>query len=154
MSSESALGLRSDAARNREQLLDAALRLFHERGLKVPSLSIAEAAGLGVGTLYRHFPTREDLTAALAHRSYRIALDHATEAADGDEPALEALHTFFCRTIERRDELMLPRTAPRSRSTTKPSRCGQRSAPRWTASSPAAARREPSAGTSPPPTSS
>ena len=80
MSSESALGLRSDAARNREQLLDAALRLFHERGLKVPSLSIAEAAGLG----------------------------HATEAADGDEPALEALHTFFCRTIERRDELMLP----------------------------------------------
>ena len=101
-------GLRSDAARNREQLLDAALRLFHERGQKVPSLSIAEAAGLGVGTLYRHFPTREDLTAALAHRSYRIALDHATEAADGDEPALEALHTFFCRTIERRDELMLP----------------------------------------------
>jgi AcrR family transcriptional regulator len=124
-----ALGLRSDAARNREQLLDAALRLFHERGLKVPSLSIAEAAGLGVGTLYRHFPTREDLTAALAHRSYRIALDHATETADGDEPALEALHTFFCRTIER-------------------------SAPRWTASSPAAARREPFAGTSPPPTSS
>ena len=70
MSSESALGLRSDAARNRGQLLDAALRLFHERGLSVPSLSIAEAAGLGVGTLYRHFPTREDLTAALAHRSY------------------------------------------------------------------------------------
>jgi AcrR family transcriptional regulator len=101
-------GLRRDAARNRERLLDAALRLFHERGEKVPSLAIAKAAGVGAGTLYRHFPTREDLAAALAHRSYRIALGHASEAADGAAPAPDALRTFFARTIERRDELMLP----------------------------------------------
>lgn len=108
MSSESAPELRRDAARNRERLLDAALRLFHEHGQNVPSLAIATAAGLGAGTLYRHFPTREDLAAALAHRSYRIALAHAVEAADGDAPAPDALRTFLLRTIERRDELMLP----------------------------------------------
>jgi hypothetical protein len=94
------------------------------------------------------------VTPALAHRSYRIALDHATEAADGDEPALEALHTFLGRTIERRDELMLPLQAPRSHSTTKPRDATAISAALDRVPRPPAARREPSGGTSPPPTSS
>ena len=51
--------------RNRELLLDSAQRLFRERGTKVTSLAITEGAGLAAGTLYRHFPTRDDLLAAL-----------------------------------------------------------------------------------------
>lgn len=51
--------LRADAARNREKLLDAATRLFAERGLDVPMEHIARRAGVSIGTLYAHFPTRE-----------------------------------------------------------------------------------------------
>ena len=98
---------RRDAVRNRELLLDSAQRLFRERGTKVSSLAITEGAGLAAGTLYRHFPTREDLFAALSERSFGIALDHAREAAEGGRPAPEALLTFLERTIERREELMM-----------------------------------------------
>jgi AcrR family transcriptional regulator len=108
MSGEPNRGPRRDAVRNRELLLDSAQRLFRERGAKVSSLAITEGAGLGAGTLYRHFPTREDLLAALSERSYRIALQHAAEAAASDRPTADALRRFLERTIERRDELALP----------------------------------------------
>lgn len=51
--------LRADAARNREKLLAAATRLFAERGIDVPMEHIAKRAGVSIGTLYAHFPTRE-----------------------------------------------------------------------------------------------
>jgi AcrR family transcriptional regulator len=51
--------LRADAARNREKLLAAATRLFAERGLDVPMEHIARSAGVSIGTLYAHFPTRD-----------------------------------------------------------------------------------------------
>ena len=51
--------LRADAATNRQALLDAAARLYSERGLDVPYEEIAREAGVGRATLYRHFPTRE-----------------------------------------------------------------------------------------------
>jgi AcrR family transcriptional regulator len=108
MGQDSSRGPRRDAVRNRELLLDSAQRLFRERGEKVSSLAITEGAGLGAGTLYRHFPTRDDLLAALSERSYRIALEHAVEASVAELPAPEALRRFFERTIERREELMLP----------------------------------------------
>jgi AcrR family transcriptional regulator len=108
MSDEPSRGPRRDAVRNRELLLDSAQRLFRERGAKVSSLAITEGAGLGAGTLYRHFPTREDLLAALSERSYRVALEHAVEAAESELPTPEALRRFLERTIERRDELALP----------------------------------------------
>lgn len=108
MSEKRSRGPRRDATRNRELLLDSAQRLFRERGEKVSSLAITEGAGLGAGTLYRHFPTREDLLAALSERSYRIALEHAVEAAEGELPTAASLRRFLERTIERRDELTLP----------------------------------------------
>jgi AcrR family transcriptional regulator len=107
MSEKSGRGTRADAVRNRELLLESAQRLFRERGPKVSSLAITEGAGLGAGTLYRHFRDREELIAALSERSYGIALEHATEAAASDAPAPAALLRFLERTIERRDELML-----------------------------------------------
>lgn len=100
--------LRSDAVANRERLLDAAAAAIRQDGPKAPIAAIAKGAGVGVGTFYRHFPTRAALFAALAARSHRLALEHAREAADSDQPAILALGGFFERTIKRRDELILP----------------------------------------------
>ncbi|HEY2770498.1 MAG TPA: helix-turn-helix domain-containing protein [Solirubrobacteraceae bacterium] len=57
--------LRADAERNRKRLLDAATQLFRERGLEVGVGEIAERAHVGRGTLFRNFPTKEDLIAAV-----------------------------------------------------------------------------------------
>jgi AcrR family transcriptional regulator len=54
---------RADARRNRQRILDAAASAFAEGGLDVPLETVAERAGVGIGTLYRHFATREDLVA-------------------------------------------------------------------------------------------
>src|SRR6478735_3090144 len=56
--------LRADAERNRERIVSAAARLFAEQGLSVPLEDVARAAGVGVATLYRRFPTRTDLAIA------------------------------------------------------------------------------------------
>lgn len=55
---------RADAVRNRERLLAAADRMFRERGAQASLDEVATQAGVGIGTLYRHFPTREALLAA------------------------------------------------------------------------------------------
>jgi AcrR family transcriptional regulator len=57
--------LRADAERNRRRILDAARATFAERGLEVGVDAIAQAAGVGVGTLYRRFPTKDDLLRAI-----------------------------------------------------------------------------------------
>ena len=57
--------LRSDAERNRQRLLEVAQEVFAREGLAVPIDEIARRAGLGVGTLYRHFPTKEALFEAI-----------------------------------------------------------------------------------------
>jgi len=72
---------RKDAAANRERVLDAATVLVRRDGEKVPMAQIAERAGVGVGTVYRHFATREELLGALVHRSFGLALDNARAAA-------------------------------------------------------------------------
>ena len=53
--------MRSDAAANRQRILDAAMELFTEKGTDADVREICERAGIGMGTLYRHFPTKEDL---------------------------------------------------------------------------------------------
>src|SRR5918998_82358 len=70
--------LRADARRNRERLLDAALALFVESGPEVALEAVARGAGVGIGPLYRHFPTRE----ALVEAAYRSELDRLCDAAD------------------------------------------------------------------------
>src|ERR1700753_4349104 len=74
---------RSDAARNRRALARAAVAAVHREGLGVPMATIAADAGGGIGTLYRHFPTREDLLGYLTHASFEQVLANA-EAAAGD----------------------------------------------------------------------
>jgi AcrR family transcriptional regulator len=100
--------LRSDAEANRERVLAAAAIAVTRDGEKVPMARIADEAGVGIGTLYRHYPTRPALLAALALRSYRLVLDHARAAADSDESAPTALARFFEQTIAARDDLILP----------------------------------------------
>ncbi|HXD53157.1 MAG TPA: helix-turn-helix domain-containing protein [Solirubrobacteraceae bacterium] len=69
---------RADARRNREKLLAAAVELFAVAGQDVPLEAIAERAGVGIGTLYRNFPTRE----ALAEAAYRNEVRRLCDAAD------------------------------------------------------------------------
>jgi AcrR family transcriptional regulator len=69
--------LRADARRNRDRVLAAASRAFAEHGLAVPLDDIAAAAGVGPGTVYRHFPTKEALFEAV---SLANVLDLAAEA--------------------------------------------------------------------------
>ena len=67
--------LRSDARRNRDRLLREAVQAFSHDGPDVPLDAIAKRAGVGIGTLYRHFPTRE----ALVEAAYRSELDRLCE---------------------------------------------------------------------------
>jgi AcrR family transcriptional regulator len=78
--------LRVDAERNRGRIVEAAQAAFAERGLDVPLEDVAERAGVGIATLYRRFPTREDLIAACFERrlaDYARAAEEALEAPDG-----------------------------------------------------------------------
>jgi len=70
--------LRADARRNREAVLEAARSAFAADGLSVPLDEIARRAGVGPGTLYRHFPTKEALIEAVVHdRVRRLAIEGA-----------------------------------------------------------------------------
>jgi AcrR family transcriptional regulator len=78
--------LRADAQRNRARLLEAAEAVFAAEGISVPVDLIAEKAGVGVGTLYRHFPTKEKLfEAILIGRIGEIVLD-ARARIESDDP--------------------------------------------------------------------
>jgi AcrR family transcriptional regulator len=78
--------LRADGRRNRERVLVAAQQLFAEQGLAVPIDAIARRAGVGPGTVYRHFSSKEELfAAAVAHRTDRL-LARAEDRAASEEP--------------------------------------------------------------------
>lgn len=88
--------LRADARRNRESILAAAGQAFAEEGLGVPVDEIARRAGVGAGTLYRHFPTKEALfEAVVVEHMQQLAAD-ARDALEGDEPG-PALFEFMGR---------------------------------------------------------
>jgi AcrR family transcriptional regulator len=102
--------MRSDALRNREQLTRAAVTALHREGLGVPMATIAAEAGVGVGTLYRHFPAREDLVDELTRRSFQRMVDHLLQATQLGGTATEILRHFLTAVIKDRDELLLPTT--------------------------------------------
>ncbi|MGW4652498.1 TetR/AcrR family transcriptional regulator [Kitasatospora sp. NPDC004289] len=78
--------LRADARRNRERILEAAVRAFAEQGPDVPLDAIAKAAGVGSGTLYRHFPRREELVEAAYRNELARVCDSAAELLDAYPP--------------------------------------------------------------------
>jgi AcrR family transcriptional regulator len=90
--------LRADAERNREHVLHIAQEVFASEGLAVPIDEIAKRAGLGVGTLYRHFPTKEALFLAIVvDRMERLVAD-ACELARAPD-AGEAFFGFLSRIV-------------------------------------------------------
>jgi AcrR family transcriptional regulator len=89
-------GLRADAERNRERVLDAAREVFAEQGLDASTNEIARRAGVGVATLFRRFPTRDELVGAVfADKMHAYAA--ATDAALADPDPWHG----FCGYIER-----------------------------------------------------
>jgi AcrR family transcriptional regulator len=92
--------LRADAARNRERLLTAAVRaLSSGAGTEVTLEAIARDAGVGIGTLYRHFPTREALIEA-AYRNELIRLCEAAPELQRTLPADEATRAWMDRFVD------------------------------------------------------
>jgi AcrR family transcriptional regulator len=87
---------RSDARRNQQTLLDAAAVVFVRAGVDAPVREIAAEAGVGMGTIYRHFPTRSDLVVAV-FRHQLDALAAATTATAAGENPYEALRSWVAR---------------------------------------------------------
>jgi AcrR family transcriptional regulator len=91
--------LRKDAARNREKLLGAAVELFAERGTEGSLEEVAKRAEVGIGTLYRHFPTRD----ALVEAAYRNEVAQLRAAADellAELPPDQALEAWVRRFVD------------------------------------------------------
>ena len=100
--------LRSDVARNHQTLIRAATAAVHREGPRVPMATIAADAGVGIGTLYRHFATREELLSYLTHVSFERVLANAQAAERTGATATEALQLFIEAAISQRNELVLP----------------------------------------------
>ena len=92
--------LRRDAERNRQRILKAASEVFTERGLDVSLDEVARHAGVGVGTVYRRFRTKEDLVAALFMDSIDAVATLAEEAAEAPDP-WSGLVSFMEQMAER-----------------------------------------------------
>jgi AcrR family transcriptional regulator len=99
---------RSDALANRAALLDAATRIIIREGQTVTLELVAAEADLGIATLYRHFANRDELFAAVIHRSYEQIAELALKAQKSQGPAPDVLRTFLTRIIASRDRLALP----------------------------------------------
>jgi AcrR family transcriptional regulator len=91
--------LRADAQRNRDKILTAAVRVFAEEGLDAHLERIAKEAGVGSGTLYRNFPTRESLIEA-AYRNEVAKLCAAVPELLGEMPPRQALRAWMGRFLD------------------------------------------------------
>src|ERR1700736_3154233 len=90
---------RTDAVRNRERVLEAANAVFSAGGADASLEAVARHAGVGIGTLYRHFPTREALFEAV----YRREVEQLRELADdlsGEREPVEALRRWLRSNVE------------------------------------------------------
>jgi AcrR family transcriptional regulator len=91
--------LRADAARNRRRILEVAEEVFTTEGLAVPVDEVAARAGLGVGTLYRHFPTKQALFEAIVQSHFEGLLDRAAELGETLEPGA-AFYAFIAEMVD------------------------------------------------------
>jgi AcrR family transcriptional regulator len=90
--------MRADAQRNIGALLEAAKKVFASSGVDAPAKEIADLAGVGVGTLYRHFPQRSDLVVAVLQQEIDACAEAALAAAR--EPGAAALAGWLHRYTE------------------------------------------------------
>jgi len=87
--------LRADARRNREKVLAAARAVFAEQGVDAQMDDVARRADVGVGTVYRHFPTKDALLNALADELFDALAAHAREMLELDDPWEAFLQTMW-----------------------------------------------------------
>jgi AcrR family transcriptional regulator len=90
---------RRDAQRNRQKLVDAGRELFAERGADASLEEVARRAGVGIGTLYRHFPTREALVEVILEEHIGRILIAAEQAADAED-AWEGMVGFLDQVLD------------------------------------------------------
>jgi AcrR family transcriptional regulator len=86
--------MRADAVKNRRRILEVAEEVFAAEGVSVPIDVVADRAGVGVGTLYRHFPTKETLFEAIVMTRLTDLIETADARADDGDP-VEALFSFL-----------------------------------------------------------
>lgn len=91
--------LRADAQRNRDRLVEVAAQAFAQDGVDASLEEIAKRAGVGIGTLYRHFPTREHLVEVVYRREVE-GLCHAAEELAAEHPADIALELWMQRFVD------------------------------------------------------
>ncbi|MFC9997037.1 TetR/AcrR family transcriptional regulator [Nocardia sp. NPDC127526] len=113
---------RADAGRNRARVLEVAAHLFTERGGEVQMADVARTAGVGIGTVYRHFPTRQALVEAIAEQRFLEILGFARTMCEKAASGREAVRTLLehigqvhedGRALSRVIESTLGNTAPR-----------------------------------------
>lgn len=92
--------LRADAERNRQRLIDAATELFRERGLEVGVGEIAERAGVGRGTLFRNFPSKDALVVAVVVERIHESIERGRARVDDEDPST-AVFELIDEAIER-----------------------------------------------------
>src|SRR5205814_7441463 len=91
--------LRADARRNRCRILEAAESVFAGKGMGASTDEVASAAGVGIGTVFRHFPTKAALLEALLVSKLRRLVDEAEALCSSEDPR-GALFAFFTRMLE------------------------------------------------------
>lgn len=92
--------LRADAARNRAKVLEGARAAFAEEGLDADMASVAARAGVGVGTVYRHFPTKAALLSALSDAHFGGLVEICERAAAGSTGAWNAIERLIWDSAE------------------------------------------------------
>lgn len=97
---DKALALRADAARNRALIVAAAAEVFAERGLEASTAEIADRAGVGEATLYRRFPTKDDLIAAIVATKMEEGLVIGSECLEEPDP-WRGIERFLFEMAER-----------------------------------------------------
>ncbi|APG14611.1 AcrR family transcriptional regulator [Bradyrhizobium elkanii] len=90
---------RADAVRNRERVLEAAKIVFNAGGPEASLEAVAKRAGVGIGTLYRHFPTREDLFEAVYRREVEQLSELAEQLKNAKDP-VDALRRWLRSNVE------------------------------------------------------
>ena len=125
--------LRADARRNRQAVIAAAKKLFAEEGLEAQMPDVARCAKVGVGTVYRHFPTKDDLIAALVAERFERLAEKASEALEAADPwegladfirfsaQLQADDRGLCEVMGSRSDMM----DAAARAAGLPERCDQ-----------------------------
>src|ERR1700722_19414734 len=91
---------RADARRNRERILESAREVFAKCGADAQIDDVARQAGVGVGTVYRHFPTKEALLAELLREKFRLFSARAREALELDGEPFAVIEALLRRNAE------------------------------------------------------